>query len=353
VRALAVGMVILQHTGFALVPSAQRWLFPAGFLGVDVFFVLSGFLITTLLLARRTREPRPIPRFYVRRAFRLLPAVLVLLVANLAYALITGGDAGEAVDSVPVVGAYVTNWAATFGFSVSYELQHLWSLAVEEQFYLLWPLLLFTALALGLRRRSAPVVVAALVVCAVVWRAFLVHHGHQPLEVYVRTDTHADALLVGCCLALLPWQRLTAALPARLATLAGLGGAAFVVAGGLVLQPTSPTLYDGGFLLVALAAAVLVASAARPGHPLQAVLAAAPAVVIGRLSYSLYLWHWPVFAAVAAHTAGWAAAARIALAWSLMAVFAVASYRLVERPGNRLGHRIAGRRAPARTAVAA
>jgi peptidoglycan/LPS O-acetylase OafA/YrhL len=353
VRALAITMVILQHTGFELVPAARDWLFPAGFLGVDLFFVLSGFLITTLLLERRTREPQPIRRFYVRRAFRLLPAVLVLLLANIAYAVITGHGVHRAITSLPVVGAYVTNWATTFSFGISFELQHLWSLAVEEQFYLVWPVVLFAGLRLGLDRRRWVLVIAGLALAAAVWQRWLVDHGHPYLEVYVRTDGHADALLVGCGLAVLPWERIAGGLSPRVAALAGAAAAAFVVAGGLVLQYTSPVLYSGGFLLVALAGAVLVLVALRPGHPLQAVLAWVPVVAVGRLSYSLYLWHWPVFAAVSDHTGDWPAGGRLVLGWVLMAVLSIASFRLVERPGNRLGHSLARRRSATRAAVLA
>ena len=122
-------------------------MFPGGFLGVDLFLVLSGFLITTLLLERHDRERRPIRTFYLRRALRLLPALAALLIANLLYAIIEGRGVGDALRSILAVGAYVTNWAELAGVHISQYVTHLWSLAIEEQFYLVWPLLLFAALA--------------------------------------------------------------------------------------------------------------------------------------------------------------------------------------------------------------
>jgi peptidoglycan/LPS O-acetylase OafA/YrhL len=209
-RAVAIGLVILHHTAALLVPAWQRRFVPGGFLGVDVFLVLSGFLITTLLLERRDREHRPLLTFYARRGLRLLPAVLLLLMANLAYSVIYG-HVGDAARSFVVVLTYLTNWAELAGISFSPYLTHLWSLAVEEQFYLLWPLVLFSLLRIWRSRRRVAYVLVALVVLTAAWRAALYGMGDPWLRIYIRTDARADALAIGALLAVLPRERFSAA----------------------------------------------------------------------------------------------------------------------------------------------
>jgi hypothetical protein len=155
-RAIAIGLVLLHHTSAFLVTSWSATVFPGGFLGVDLFLVLSGFLITTLLLERHRREPRPIATFYLRRAPRLLPAVIVLLLVVAVVTVLTAGDTGRlpATFLVVLILTYTTNWAELAGVHISPYVTHLWPLAIEEQFYLVWPLLLFGALRVVRRRTT-------------------------------------------------------------------------------------------------------------------------------------------------------------------------------------------------------
>ena len=139
-------MVLLVHTGAFLVPGPDDHVLPGGALGVDLFFVLSGFLITSLLLERRG-ERHPIASFYLRRALRLLPAVVVLLVGTAVIALAEGEPARSVANTFAAVLTYTTNWALLAGVSIERHLTHLWSLAIEEQFYAVWPLLLLGVLA--------------------------------------------------------------------------------------------------------------------------------------------------------------------------------------------------------------
>ena len=346
IRALAIALVVLHHTGALLVPSLADELFPGGFLGVNVFFVLSGFLITTLLLERRGVEPHPIRTFYARRALRLLPAVVGLLVAILVYALAVDSGVSRALASLPVVLTYTTNWAALAGVDVSQYIGHLWSLAIEEQFYLVWPLLLFAGFRAGCSRRQLLWLVLGLAVVAAAWRASLWDTGHGWLRIYIRTDAQADSILIGAALALLPYERLLDA--GRAATRAGIAWLALagIVAAAELIQPWSGTLYLGGFTVLAVVAAVLIALVLRPGAGPYRLLASAPAVALGRLSYSLYLWHFPVFLVVAQRTADWTPALRVLVAWPIAFGAAVASYRLLERPALHIKARLGPRPAP-------
>src|ERR671913_1335333 len=211
-RALAVMAVLLYHADLG-------WI-PGGFLGVEVFFVISGYLITALLLAEwRTEGSVDVKAFWMRRARRLLPALYVLLVATLAYAVVflPGEVAGLRADVLAALG-YVTNWYLVLGHESYFEaigrpslLKHLWSLAVEEQFYLLWPLVVAFPLSVGARRwRQRRVLIVALTGAAAsaVLMAALYRPEVDPSRLYFGTDTRATGLLVGAALAFAwaPWR---------------------------------------------------------------------------------------------------------------------------------------------------
>jgi peptidoglycan/LPS O-acetylase OafA/YrhL len=348
-RALAILLVIAHHTAAFLMPSWQGSFFPGGFLGVDLFLVLSGFLITTLLLERRDREPRPIGTFYVRRALRLFPALAALLIANLLYAIVEGNGIGDALRSIVVVGTYVTNWAELAGVSISRYVTQLWSLAIEEQFYLVWPLLLFAAIRFWPSRRRLAMLALSIAALAAAWRAALWLSGDPWLRIYIRTDARADALAIGAALAFVPRGSIEGMFGPRTRSLTGAASLAALVAAAALVQPESGFLYLGGFTLIALAAAALIASLLGPSR-LTGALSIRPLVVLGRLSYSLYLWHFGVFQIVAEHTTSWSPAPRVLLAWSVTLLLATASYRLIELPVLALKDRL-GRPAPARAAA--
>jgi peptidoglycan/LPS O-acetylase OafA/YrhL len=202
--------VLLYHAGLA-------WI-PGGFLGVEVFFVISGYLITALLLAEwRVRGRVDLKAFWLRRARRLLPALYLLLVVTLAYAVafLPGEVAGLRGDALAAFG-YVTNWYLVFGQESYFEavgrpslLKHLWSLAVEEQFYLLWPLAFAVGMGVGatrLRRRRVVTVALAGAGASVVAMAVLYVPGVDPSRIYYGTDTRATGLLFGAALAFL-WSQ--------------------------------------------------------------------------------------------------------------------------------------------------
>jgi peptidoglycan/LPS O-acetylase OafA/YrhL len=322
-RAFAVIAVLLYHADLI-------WI-PGGFLGVEVFFVISGYLITALLLAEwRQRGRIDLKTFWLRRARRLLPALYVLLVVTLAFAVVflPGEVAGLRGDVLAAFG-YVTNWYLILGQESYFEavgrpslLQHLWSLAVEEQFYLIWPPILTLGLCIGatrLRRRRVLTVVLFGAVASAVVMALLYVPGVDPSRIYYGTDTRATGLLCGAALAFLwsPGDKYRSSearhhrlrLPGRSRFRRRWGWTApfvldvvgFAALGALVwfclnLGEFQPFLYSGGFALVGLASTAAIMAVVHP-HALigSRFLGAAPLRWVGVRSYGIYLWHWPVF----------------------------------------------------------
>ncbi len=201
-RALAVGAVLLYHAG-------MPWM-PGGFLGVELFFVLSGYLITSLLLGEWVAEGRiDLGAFWLRRARRLLPALFLLLAVTLVFAIFFMPDevAGLRGDTL-AASTYVTNWYLAFNQQSYFELvgrpsllQHLWSLAVEEQFYLLWPLLFIGGMRLLRTRQSMRIATLAGAVASTLLMLALYNPDADPSRIYYGTDTRAAGLLIGCTLA--------------------------------------------------------------------------------------------------------------------------------------------------------
>jgi peptidoglycan/LPS O-acetylase OafA/YrhL len=297
-RALAVLAVLAYH-------AEVSWM-PGGFLGVEIFFVISGYLITAILLRENRRGGRiSLRRFYLRRARRLLPALVLCIVATMLVAfLLVPEEVHSLRDDALASLAYVSNWHLVLSDVSYFEsfgrpslFLHIWSLGVEEQFYLLWPLLLIAALALGRRRAAAVLAVGGVVVSTVLMALLL--DPHDPNRVYYGTDTRAAGFLLGAALAMWwsPW-RLAPAVTRSSRRLLDVVGA--VAVGGLVVllvyvSEFDLRLYRGGFLVVALCSAVAIAVAVHPGSRVRKVLGITPLVWIGLRSYGIYLWHFPIF----------------------------------------------------------
>ncbi|HEV8180692.1 MAG TPA: acyltransferase family protein [Gaiellaceae bacterium] len=331
-RALAVIAVFLYH-------SRIDWM-PGGFLGVDLFFVLSGYLITSLLLVEwEARNRIDLRRFWLRRARRLFPALVVVVLAALILgAIFARGDLartrGDAISSL----FYYTNWhlvLANHSYFVRMGspslLQHLWSLAVEEQFYLIWPLLLVPGLVLVGRKRLPLLIVAGIAgSAALMW---LLYKPTDPSRVYYGTDTRAFLLLMGILLALV-WpaiERMRRSLP-----LLELLGVAALVGSVLLfrqMQDFNPTLYRGGDVAAAFCFAVLIAAVAHPMTGLGRALGVAPLRWLGERSYGIYLWHWLVIALMRPGVdISWTGPGVVVAQAAIVLSAATLSFRYVEQP---------------------
>ncbi len=330
-RALAVAAVFLYHARI-------DWL-PGGFLGVDLFFVLSGYLITSLLLVEwEARNRIDLRRFWLRRARRLLPALVVVVLASLALAAIFARQdlahtRSDAVSSL----LYYTNWHEITANHSYFNLmgnpsllQHTWSLAIEEQFYIVWPLLLVPCLVLVGRKRLPMLVIAGIAASvALMW--ILYNPNADPSRVYYGTDTRAFLLLMGILLALVwPWiQRLRQAVP--LLELLGVSALVGTVLLFLRMHEFNPTLFRGGDLAAAFCFAVLVAAVAHPKTGIGEALGVAPLRWVGERSYGIYLWHWPIIVLIAGVNARPSVGIVVAEAALVLAIAAL-SYKYVEQP---------------------
>jgi peptidoglycan/LPS O-acetylase OafA/YrhL len=321
-RGLAILGVLVFHTGL---PGTR-----AGFLGVDVFFGLSGFLITSLLLAERadTGSVR-LAAFYFRRGLRLLPALLLLVGVTTGYAWVRHIPSLRSTAWTGLYALfYVENWAGIYAAptTVSARFGHLWSLSVEEQFYMVWPVLL----VLLVRRHPrwlVPVLAGGIGLSAAT-RIVLFESGSSIARVYNGSDTRADVILAGCLLAVLHSRNRNVP---RTVAWAGLSAAVgWLLLTGVPKGYDTPGLYREGFVLVTLGvfSALSLIISERPRW-----LQWTPLVWLGTISYSLYLWHLPLAAFVPSP------------AWMIPAALCVAcvSYYGVERPCLRFKHAWGGR----------
>ena len=371
VRALAVIAVMVYHAD-------SSWL-PGGFLGVEIFFVLSGYLITLLLMAETERAGRiDIAAFWVRRARRLLPALFALL-AGLAIWMTLFESSSLGRTRGDVVGGllYVSNWyqiwvgqgyAAVGDFA---PLRHLWSLAVEEQFYLVWPIVMAVVLRSGTRRLARPALVLVGLAVAITVFVAIAHHpgrigecavtpeaywqiGERCLAkadtLYLSTITRSTGLLLGAAFAMV-WR--PAAImrgplrhrPRRLDVIAALGLAVLVVATfrvhflrgddtaeGVVADGA---LFRGGFLITALATLAVIAAVTHRRTVIGRLLGIRPLLWVGTRSYGLYLYHWPIYQVLRQVAGTSLGLGRFVIAMVLTAAVTEASYRLIEMPVRR------------------
>lgn len=339
VRALAVALVILFHFGVAG--------FQGGLLGVGVFFTLSGYLITGLLVAGwQRRRSWGLNTFWLRRARRLLPAVVVVLVTCMAVVLITDRPdlPRRAVEALAAL-LYVANWH-TIAVGDSYFVQvhgpgpfeHLWSLSVEEQFYLVWPLLLGLLFTLTRARiRVAAAITALLAAGSFVLLALLAHPGVDNTRAYEGTDTRAGGLLVGAVLAMLWMQpgaessdrKRTRRVALEVLGLLGLAGIAWLVTH---TNQNSLSTYRWGLALLSVCTAVVLAAVADSRTLLGRFFGLAPLRWVGERSYGLYLWHLPVIVFTPADVLAAHPVVRALVQAVIMVGLAAASWQFIEDP---------------------
>lgn len=336
VRGAAVAAVLVFHADHL----------SGGFLGVDLFFTLSGYLITALLIAEwRSSGTIALGRFWIRRARRLMPALLAVIAAVAVYAAVysTPAELGRIRDDGLAALFYVANWheiAAGRGywdaFASRSPFEHMWSLAIEEQFYVFWPLLAFGLMKLGkgsTRWLGAFCAIAGL--ASAVTMIVLHTPGGETSRVYFGSDTRAAAILIGAGLAILLAERghVSSARSRVLLELAGWASLLSLVAAWKFTSLASDRLYEGGFLAAGLGAAVVIAAIVHPQRGgLSKLLAIQPLRWLGLGSYGLYLWHWPIFVWLSKSRTGLDGWTLTAVRLSVSAAVAYASYHLIEQP---------------------
>ena len=359
-RAVAVLAVIAFHEQFS-------WA-PGGLLGVSLFFTLSGYLITDLLLSKWVSTGRlHLGSFWARRARRLLPALFVMLIVVTGWVtVLSRSHLASLRGAVAAAATYSSNWylivvnQSYFArFAAPQPLDHLWSLAVEEQFYLLWPWLLLIGL-LCIRRRGPSGIrwlvlpTLALAAASAIAMYVLYHPAVDPTRVYEGTDTRASGLLIGAALAMAwPSRRAARARPATSRLLDGPALLGLVVIALMIWRvgQYSPFLYRGGLILLSVATAAVIAAVACHGSLVGAALGWRPLRWIGVRSYGIYLWHYPVIVLTTPANATEdlrRAAAQVAAT----IVLAALSWRYVEEPIRRGAIERAWRRLRARRLTA-
>lgn len=348
IRAVAVALVLADHGG---IPGLS-----GGFLGVDVFFVLSGFLITSLLLDEHRRTARiRLGDFWIRRARRLLPALLVMvLVVVAARDLFSPESTASLRDDAVASFFWISNWAFVAQRADYFAqgappspLQHTWSLGVEEQYYLLWPLLLIgVAVLFWARLRLAVFVLSTVGVVASATAAIVLTTDSTLNRIYFGTDSRVQALLVGSAAAALlvrDWSVLNDGgtlirtrwghIVARILPFIGLA----VLAAAAHYATGSVSDFRSGLLIVVAIAAVLVVApvALEQEGPVARALAWRPLVWLGAISYGVYLWHWPIFLALNGERTGLSGWPLFAMRCAATVALAAASWWLLEEPIRR------------------
>ena len=338
-RAVSVIAVLLYH-------GDMPWL-DGGFLGVEVFFVISGYLITLLLTQEYQRtDTISLQDFWLRRARRLLAAVYTLLATVSIFVLLFDREeASKLAGQVWAALFYVTNWYLIVSDQSYFALterppvfQHLWSLAIEEQFYLVWPLVVLGLLRV-FKGRHLPIagVCVAGAIASLVWMAILFEPAMDPSRAYYGTDTRASGLLLGAALALVfkPGHqfRSDAATKGLGIDLLGFLGLGIVIGCFVQFHSSDAFLFQGGFALLSVATLAMVAAAVHPGTMLGRVAGLSWLTAVGKRSYSLYLWHWPIFVFTQPEI-DWPLTLypTLAVRLALTVVLAELSYRFVEVP---------------------
>ncbi len=328
-RGIAILSVMLFH--------ADAPFLKGGFLGVDLFFVLSGFLITSLLVAEFDAHGTiTLKDFYIRRILRLIPALMLLLLVFclLSFLLLTSEKANRNYVDALISLAYVSNWARAFSMHPPDYLGHTWSLSIEEQFYILWPIVLLFLLRVSTRRFY--IVLIAIATASISWllRVSLLESGATLERLYNGLDTRADALMAGCAVGtalmsgLLTRKKNRKNLLLNLTALVSFG----VLCVFLILGDwQAPFLYQFGFIIIELLTVILIVDVlTNPESIMRKFLEIKGLVWVGSISYGLYLWHYPIFRLLFDFNYSWSTV--FIIGFPMTFAVAAASYYLMEKP---------------------
>lgn len=342
-RALAVLAVIAYHLNFS-------WA-KGGFIGVDIFFVLSGYLITNILLTQWEKtQTLQLKTFWLRRFRRLIPAVYIMIVVVVIYSVLFHPEIlknlrGDAFASF----FYVSNWWFIFhdvsyfdSFGLPSPLKNLWSLAIEEQFYLVWPVFLLGFLRWVKNPKLLLKIVIGLALLSAIWMTVLYDPGTDPSRVYYGTDTRAFDLLAGCALAFVwPFNRLSPVVPKRSKAALNIAGTLSIIlffAFTALVSEYQPFLYRGGLLFVAIIGVTMIATISHPASYLSRIFSFKPLRWIGTRSYGIYLWHYPIITLTTpVFEVGQANIWRAILQVAATFIIAELSFRFIETPIRKNG----------------
>lgn len=343
-RGATVIIVFVSHLEVIL-PIPRLAVVPGGTISLDSFFVLSGFLITALMLREQARTNSVnTPWFYRRRAIRLLPPLAAVLVAQAMFAYASGVSYHEEWTSLLSVTFYYSNWKLAFnsgylGGNIAPGLQHLWSLALEEQFYLVWPWVTIYFLTIRARLRTVVIVLVTLIAAIGVHRALMYHGVDSWYADFIRTDTRADGILLGCLVAHL-WIRYRE--PKRYVRLCGSLAAIFLVICLPLVNTTGPFLFYGGINAIDLACAFLILALLDGRWKGSSFFNLRAFVILGTVSYAFYLWHLPIFFAIRYYGGGWAEWVRVVVAVSATVTMTALSWLFIEKPALEWKDRLEG-----------
>ncbi|MEY2396929.1 MAG: hypothetical protein QOJ00_103, partial [Actinomycetota bacterium] len=340
-RALAVILVVVFHYGSIWSHNDDGGVFPGGFIGVDVFFVLSGFLITSLLVGERARTGTvSFVRFYARRAARLMPALVFVLVGYSLWNHHQGQTWAAVLKPSAAALLYVSNLAQVYFYKTMLHtgLSYTWSLAIEEQFYLVWPaLLLFGVLRFAKTRHQVLIAVFGGAVLSALIRLYVWNIGGGYPAAYMRLDARADGLLIGAgCAFLWRWRMV----PGKWLDQAALFALMGLLAVTFLWPRHSGGMFQGGFTLVSVAVALIILAIAENAFRFLPFFEWAPMRAIGRVSYGLYLWHGLCLRIAADRLAGHGKPIVAAGGLALTAMIVTFSWFAIEQPFLKLKDRM-------------
>lgn len=340
-RAVAVLIVFASHVE-AFLPLATLLVVPGGTVGLDPFFVLSGFLITALLLKEQARYGSIMRwNFYKRRMVRLLPPLFFLLVANVAIAVALNAWSRQELNSLLSVTFYYSNYyqassKSLFCSNLSAGYEHLWSLSFEEQFYLIWPWLMIFFLTIKRSLRTVTIVILGTIAVIGIHRGFGYYGPQSWCYEFHATQDRADALLWGCLAAHL-WAR--GREPTKLIRVLIWPAVLVLLACLPFTDLTGPFLYRGGFDLIDLSSAVVLLAIMGGRWSGRRFFEWKPLAKLGLIAYAFYLWHVTIFYEMARIDTGWNYELRVVVAFGWTLAMALISWFLLERPLQRWVHR--------------